>query len=185
MDCFWHLTTVLENNSIKFVTTSFFLQTDDFPNCYMANGNFTQVTEFILTGVSERPDLQIPLFFVFLVIYGLTVTGNLSIITLTSVDSHLQTPMYFFLWHLAIINLGNSTVIAPKMLINFLVKKTHHLLLWMCHPTGSILGFHCSWVAHVSRDGLWLLCGHLSPPALHGGGVSADLLSASFPHIPL
>ena len=51
------------------------------------------------------------------------MTGNLSIITLTSVDSRLQTPMYFFLWHLAIINLGNSTVIAPKMLINFLVKK--------------------------------------------------------------
>ena len=89
----------------------------------MANGNFTRVTEFILIGVSERPDLQIPLFFVFLVIYGLTVTGNLSIITLTSVDSQLQTPMYFFLRHLAIINLGNSTVIAPKMLINFLVKK--------------------------------------------------------------
>ncbi|XP_025121657.2 olfactory receptor 8J1-like [Bubalus bubalis] len=89
----------------------------------MAHGNFTQVTEFILTGVSERPDLQIPLFFVFLIIYGLTMTGNLSIITLTSVDSHLQTPMYFFLQHLAIINLGNSTVIAPKMLINFLVKK--------------------------------------------------------------
>ena len=89
----------------------------------MANGNFTRVTEFILTGVSERPDLQIPLFFVFLVIYGLTVTGNLSIITLTSVDPRLQTPMYFFLRHLAIINLGNSTVIAPKMLVNFLVKK--------------------------------------------------------------
>ena len=89
----------------------------------MANGNFTRVTEFILTGVSERPDLQIPLFFVFLVIYGLTVTGNLSIITLTSVDPRLQTPMYFVLRHLAIINLGNSTVIAPKMLVNFLVKK--------------------------------------------------------------
>jgi olfactory receptor len=89
----------------------------------MANRNFTQVTEFILIGVSERPDLQIPLFFVFLVIYGLTVTGNLSIITLTSVDSRLQTPMYFFLRHLAIINLGNSTVIVPKMLISILVKK--------------------------------------------------------------
>ncbi|XP_058383254.1 olfactory receptor 8J3-like [Diceros bicornis minor] len=89
----------------------------------MAPGNFTRVTEFILTGVSERPDLQIPLFFVFLVIYGLTVAGNLIIITLTSADSRLQTPMYFFLRHLAVINLGNSTVIAPKMLINFLVKK--------------------------------------------------------------
>ena len=97
----------------------------------MANGNFSRVTEFILTGVSERPDLQIPLFFVFLVIYGLTVTGNLSIITLTSVDSRLQTPMYFFLRHLAIINLGNSTVIAPKMLVNFLVKK-HTTFFYEC-----------------------------------------------------
>lgn len=89
----------------------------------MAPENFTRVTEFILTGVSDCPELQIPLFLVFLVLYVLTVAGNLGIITLTSVDSRLQTPMYFFLRHLAIINLGNSTVIAPKMLINFLVKK--------------------------------------------------------------
>ncbi|XP_045642942.1 olfactory receptor 8J2-like [Ursus americanus] len=89
----------------------------------MASGNLTQVTEFILMGVSDRPDLQIPLFFVFLLIYGLTMAGNLGIITLTSVDSQLQTPMYFFLRHLAIINLGDSTVIAPKMLVNFLVTK--------------------------------------------------------------
>ena len=89
----------------------------------MAQGNLTPVTEFILTGVSDLPELQIPLFFVFLVIYGFTVAGNLGIITLTSVDSQLQTPMYFFLRHLAIINLGDSTVIAPKMLVNFLASK--------------------------------------------------------------
>ncbi|XP_048072634.2 olfactory receptor 8J2-like [Ursus arctos] len=89
----------------------------------MASGNFTRVTEFILLGVSDRPELQIPLFFVFLLIYGLTMAGNLGIITLTSVDSQLQTPMYFFLRHLAIIDLGTSTVIAPKMLVNFLVTK--------------------------------------------------------------
>ncbi|XP_008692321.2 olfactory receptor 8J2-like [Ursus maritimus] len=89
----------------------------------MALGNLTQVTEFILMGVSDRPDLRIPLFFVFLLIYGLTMAGNLGIITLTSVDSQIQMPMYFFLRHLAIINLGDSTVIAPKMLVNFLVSK--------------------------------------------------------------
>uniref|UniRef100_A0A8C9UVA1 Olfactory receptor n=1 Tax=Spermophilus dauricus TaxID=99837 RepID=A0A8C9UVA1_SPEDA len=89
----------------------------------MAPGNLSQVTEFILTGVSDVPELQIPLFLVFLLIYGLTVLENLGIITLTSVDSQLQTPMYFFLRHLAVINLGNSTVIAPKMLVNFLVSK--------------------------------------------------------------
>ncbi|XP_007519598.1 olfactory receptor 8J3-like [Erinaceus europaeus] len=89
----------------------------------MAHGNVTGVTEFILIGVTDRPDLQIPLFFVFLFIYGLTIAGNMGIIILTTVDSRLQTPMYFFLRHLAIINFGNSTVIAPKMLTNFLVKK--------------------------------------------------------------
>ncbi|XP_004869948.2 olfactory receptor 8J3 [Heterocephalus glaber] len=89
----------------------------------MAPGNMTQVTEFILTGVSDHPELQVPFFLVFLGIYVLTTMGNLGIITLTSVDPRLQTPMYFFLRHLALINLGNSTVIAPKMLSNFLAQK--------------------------------------------------------------
>ncbi|XP_027417583.1 olfactory receptor 8J2-like [Bos indicus x Bos taurus] len=89
----------------------------------MVPGNHTHVTEFILMGVSDHPELQIPFFCVFLIIYGLTLAGNLGIIILTSLDSQLQTPMYFFLKHLAIINLGNSSVIAPKMLVNFLVTK--------------------------------------------------------------
>ena len=89
----------------------------------MAPGNHTHVTEFILMGVSDRPELQIPFFCVFLIVYGLTLAGNLGIVILTSVDSQLQTPMYFFLKHLAIINLGNSSVIAPRMLVNFLVTK--------------------------------------------------------------
>ncbi|XP_044537857.1 olfactory receptor 8J2-like [Gracilinanus agilis] len=89
----------------------------------MIPGNFSHVTKFILIGVSENPELQVLLFFIFLVIYGVTVTGNVGIITLTTMDSRLQTPMYFFLRHLAIINLGNSTVIAPQMLVNFLVEK--------------------------------------------------------------
>ncbi|XP_051821315.1 olfactory receptor 8J1-like [Antechinus flavipes] len=89
----------------------------------MFQGNLSQVTTFILIGVSENPELQLPLFFIFFAIYGVTVTGNVGIITLTSIDSQLQTPMYFFLRHLAIINLGNSTVIAPQMLVNFLLEK--------------------------------------------------------------
>ncbi|XP_061017469.1 olfactory receptor 8J2-like [Dama dama] len=89
----------------------------------MAAGTHTQVSEFILMGISDLAELQIPFFCVFLVIYGLTLAGNLGVVILTSVDSQLQTRMYFFLKHLAIINLGNSSVIAPKMLVNFLVTK--------------------------------------------------------------
>ncbi|XP_036619668.1 olfactory receptor 8K1-like [Trichosurus vulpecula] len=81
------------------------------------------VTEFILMGVTDRPELQAPLFGVFLFIYLVTVVGNLGMIILTKIDSHLQTPMYFFLRHLAFTDLGYSTVIGPKMLVSFVIEK--------------------------------------------------------------
>ncbi|XP_027778515.2 LOW QUALITY PROTEIN: olfactory receptor 8K5 [Marmota flaviventris] len=89
----------------------------------MGQQNLTVLTEFILAGVSRRPELQLPLFGVFLLIYTLTVVGNLGMIILTKLDSRLHTPMYFFIRHLAFIDLGNSTVICPKMLVNFVVDR--------------------------------------------------------------
>ncbi|XP_043827030.1 olfactory receptor 8K1-like [Dromiciops gliroides] len=92
----------------------------------MDNQNGTSanlVTEFILLGVTDHPELQAPLFGVFLLIYMVTVVGNLGMIILTKIDSHLQTPMYFFLRHLAFTDLGYSTVIGPKMLGNFVAEK--------------------------------------------------------------
>ncbi|XP_036619164.1 olfactory receptor 8K3-like [Trichosurus vulpecula] len=82
-----------------------------------------QVTEFILLGITDHPDLQIPLFLVFLIIYLAIVVGNLGLIILTKIDSHLKTPMYFFLRNLAFIDLGYSTAIGPKMMVNFVVEK--------------------------------------------------------------
>ncbi|KAL1786519.1 olfactory receptor 8K3-like, partial [Sigmodon hispidus] len=69
-----------------------------------------------------------PLFALFLIIYMTSVIGNLGIIILTNVDAKLQTPMlktpmYFFLRHLAITDLGYSTAIGPKMLANFIVSQ--------------------------------------------------------------
>ncbi|XP_040860049.1 olfactory receptor 8K5-like [Ochotona curzoniae] len=83
--------------------------------------NLTTPAEFILLGVTRQQELQLPLFGLFLFIYLVTVVGNLGMIVLTQVDPHLQTPMYFFIKHLAFIDLGNSTVICPKMLVNFVV----------------------------------------------------------------
>ncbi|XP_023095609.1 olfactory receptor 8K5 [Felis catus] len=89
----------------------------------MGQQNLTSLTEFILMGVTRQPELQVPLFGVFLIIYTVTVVGNLGMIILTQVDSRLHTPMYFFIKHLAFIDLGNSTVICPKMLVNFVVDQ--------------------------------------------------------------
>ncbi|XP_075815464.1 olfactory receptor 8K3-like [Microtus pennsylvanicus] len=87
----------------------------------MDTHNFTVVTEFILMGITDRPELQAPLFGLFLIIYLISLVGNLGMIILTMVDSRLKTPMYFFLRHLAITDLGYSTAIGPKMLANFVV----------------------------------------------------------------
>ncbi|EDL25462.1 olfactory receptor 908 [Mus musculus] len=85
--------------------------------------NGSLVTEFILQGLTSDPDLQLPLFLLFLLIYTTTALGNLSLITLIALNSHLHTPMYFFLLNLSFIDLCYSSVITPKMLMNFLVRK--------------------------------------------------------------
>ncbi|XP_006174416.1 olfactory receptor 147 [Camelus ferus] len=89
----------------------------------MAPGNGSFVTEFILVGLTDQPDLQLPLFFLFLVMYMVTVLGNLGLIILIGLNSHLHTPMYFFLFNLSFIDLCYSSVFTPKMLINFISKK--------------------------------------------------------------
>ncbi|XP_003422651.2 olfactory receptor 8B8-like [Loxodonta africana] len=88
----------------------------------MATKN-SSVREFILAGLTDRPGLQIPLFFLFLCSYVITVVGNLGLITLIGLNSHLHTPMYFFLFNLSLIDFSYSTTITPKMLMNFVSKK--------------------------------------------------------------
>ena len=85
--------------------------------------NQTVLSEFILMGITDRPELQAPLFGLFLIIYMTSVVGNLGMVILTKADSRLQTPMYFFLRHLALTDLGYSTTVGPKMLVNFLVDQ--------------------------------------------------------------
>ncbi|XP_003422135.3 putative olfactory receptor 8G3 [Loxodonta africana] len=89
----------------------------------MDHRNHSSVTEFILFGLTEHPELQLPLFFLFLGIYVVTVVGNLGMIMLIGLSSHLHTPMYYFLSSLSFIDLCQSTVITPKLLVNFAAEK--------------------------------------------------------------
>ncbi|XP_057604950.1 olfactory receptor 145-like [Hippopotamus amphibius kiboko] len=89
----------------------------------MAPGNGSFVTEFILVGLTDKPYLQLPLFLLFLGMYMVTVLGNLGLIILIGINSHLHTPMYFFLFNLSFTDLCYSSVFTPKMLINFISKK--------------------------------------------------------------
>uniref|UniRef100_A0A452EDY1 Olfactory receptor n=1 Tax=Capra hircus TaxID=9925 RepID=A0A452EDY1_CAPHI len=85
--------------------------------------NSSSVTEFILVGLSELLELQLPLFLLFLGIYVFTVVGNLGLITLIALNSSLHTPMYFFLFNLSFIDFCYSCVFTPKMLIDFISEN--------------------------------------------------------------
>ncbi|XP_053254990.1 olfactory receptor 1019-like isoform X1 [Podarcis raffonei] len=85
--------------------------------------NHTSVTEFIFVGFMDHPELQIPLFVLFLGIYITTLVGNFGMIILIQIDARLQTPMYFFLSNLSLVDVGYSTVIAPKMLMTFVSEN--------------------------------------------------------------
>ncbi|XP_055970977.1 putative olfactory receptor 8G3 [Sorex fumeus] len=95
----------------------------EFTKRTMGSGNDSTVTEFILTGLTDRPELQLPLFLLFLGIYVFTAVGNLGMIILVGFSSHLHTPMYYFLCSLSFIDFCQSTVITPKMLVNFVAQK--------------------------------------------------------------
>ncbi|XP_066108937.1 olfactory receptor 5AN1-like [Saccopteryx bilineata] len=85
--------------------------------------NITEITHFILLGFSDFPRILAGLFVVFLLIYIMTLTWNLCLIVLIRMDSHLHTPMYFFLSNLSFIDICYVTSTAPKMLSNFFQEQ--------------------------------------------------------------
>ncbi|KAM8912376.1 olfactory receptor 6C74 isoform 2-T2 [Lycaon pictus] len=79
--------------------------------------NHTTVTTFILLGLTDNPQLQVMLFVFLLLTYLLSISGNLTIITLTLVDTHLKTPMYFFLRNFSFLEISYTTTCIPKLLV--------------------------------------------------------------------
>ncbi|XP_006133630.1 olfactory receptor 8U9-like [Pelodiscus sinensis] len=89
----------------------------------MEEGNHSEVTEFILSGLTNRPELQVPLFVLFLLVFVITLMGNGGMILLIKIDPRLHTPMYFFLGNLSFCDFCYSSTIAPTMLQNFLAEQ--------------------------------------------------------------
>ncbi|XP_011385738.1 olfactory receptor-like protein OLF4 [Pteropus vampyrus] len=84
----------------------------------MEQGNGTQILEFLLLGFSDEPERQPLIFGLFLSMYLITVFGNLLITLAVSSDSHLHTPMYFFLSNLSLVDICFTSTTIPKMLVN-------------------------------------------------------------------
>ncbi|KAM4848666.1 olfactory receptor 5B3-like [Urocitellus parryii] len=85
----------------------------------MENG--TEVTHFILLGLTNDPGLKLPLFVTFLLIYTITLVGNLGMILLILLDSRLHTPMYFFLGNLSLVDFCYSSAVTPTVMAGLLV----------------------------------------------------------------
>ncbi|XP_069057967.1 olfactory receptor 5AR1-like [Pleurodeles waltl] len=89
----------------------------------MERSNQTLLTEFLILGLSQNPQLQVPIFILFLLMYLITLLGNLVIIILICTDAHLQNPMYYFLMNLSFLDISFTTVTIPKLLAVCLKNK--------------------------------------------------------------
>jgi olfactory receptor len=110
----------------------------------MEQGNNARTSEFLLLGFSEDPELQLLIYGIFLSMYLVTVLGNLHIILATISDTHLHTPMYFFLSNLSFVDICFTSTTVPKMLVNIQTQSkdityegcitqiyfSHYLLCW-------------------------------------------------------
>ncbi|XP_003405563.2 olfactory receptor 6C76-like [Loxodonta africana] len=82
--------------------------------------NRSSVKEFILLGLTDDPELNILIFLFLFFTYVLSITGNLTIITLTLIDSHLKIPMYFFLRNFSFLEISLTTVCIPRFLVSII-----------------------------------------------------------------
>ncbi|XP_073498559.1 olfactory receptor 1N1-like [Phyllobates terribilis] len=82
--------------------------------------NETIVEYFIIKGISDVPELQITIFIIVLVIYLITLGGNMVVLMLICMDFHLHSPMYFFLANLSIVDMASTTTSLHKILISFI-----------------------------------------------------------------
>ncbi|KAM9241669.1 LOW QUALITY PROTEIN: uncharacterized protein PS065_000568 [Dugong dugon] len=103
------------NSSVKYYSSCHFL---DSHTSYMEPKNHTQVSEFILLGLSEVEELQSFLLGLFLFMYLVTFIGNFLIILTIITGSLLHTPMYFFLCNLSFVDICFTSTTVPKMLLN-------------------------------------------------------------------
>ncbi|NP_001378375.1 olfactory receptor 2D2-like [Equus przewalskii] len=149
----------------------------------MTQTNQTQVTEFLLLGLSDDPHTQQLLFILFLGVYLVAVLGNLLLMSLVQVDSQLHTPMYFFLFNLSLADLCFSTNIVPQALAHLLSRKkpisftrcAAQLLLFL------IFGCtQCALLAVMSYDRYVAICNPLHYPSIMTWRVCARLAAGSW-----
>ncbi|XP_064135135.1 olfactory receptor 8U9-like [Loxodonta africana] len=150
---------------------------------HMAQINCTQVTEFILAGLTDHQELKMLLFVVFLSIYLFTVVGNLGLILVIRTDARFNTPTYFFLSHLAFVDFCYSSVITPKMLANFLYQQNVISFNACAAQLGCFLAFmtaECLLLASMAYDRYVAICSPLLYMVVMSPRICLQLVAAPY-----
>ncbi|XP_007096046.2 olfactory receptor 5AC1-like [Panthera tigris] len=149
----------------------------------MMEANKTQVTQFVLTGLTDRPGMQVPLFLAFLVIYLTTMVGNLGLIFLIWKDPHLHTPMYLFLGSLAFADACSSSSVTPRMFVSIL-DKSQMISLFECMAQyyffGSSATTECFLLVVMAYDRYAAICNPLLYPVVMSNRLCTWLISVSY-----
>ncbi|XP_053901011.1 olfactory receptor 49-like [Malaclemys terrapin pileata] len=141
--------------------------------------NQTMVVEFIIVGLSSNHHVNIILFMVLSVVFFLTVTGNIAVVTLSLVDHRLQSPMYFFLRNFSLLEICFSLVIMPRFLYSLLTERKSislpgcFLQLLLFFVLGSCIFFH---VGMMSFDRYVAICHPLRYGTIMNGRVCFQLV---------
>ncbi|XP_008832439.1 olfactory receptor 187-like [Nannospalax galili] len=149
----------------------------------MGKENTTLWTEFVFTGLTHQQRWKSPLFLLFLVIYLITIVGNLGLITLIWNDPHLHIPMYFFLGNLAFVDTWLSSTVTPKMLLNFLAKSKLISLsecMVQCFSFVISATTECFLLAAMAYDRYAAICKPLLYPVVMTNRLCVYLLVLSF-----
>ncbi|XP_026262329.2 olfactory receptor 9G4-like [Urocitellus parryii] len=145
-----------------------------FPIVDMEIGNRTILNEFILLGISADPQWQLILFVIFLVIYLLTLSGNMTLVFLIKIDSRLHTPMYYLIGSLSFLDFWYTSVYTPKILA-ICVSEDKRISLAGCGAQFffSCLAAYteCYLLAAMSYDRHAAICN----PLLYSGTMSASV----------
>ncbi|XP_071473023.1 olfactory receptor 9G4-like [Marmota flaviventris] len=145
-----------------------------FPIVDMEIGNRTILNEFILLGISADPQWQVILFVIFLVIYLLTLSGNMTLIFLIKIDARLHTPMYYLIGSLSFLDFWYTSVYTPKILA-ICISEDKRISLAGCGAQFffSCLAAYteCYLLAAMSYDRHAAICN----PLLYSGTMSASV----------
>ncbi|CAM2095152.1 unnamed protein product [Caretta caretta] len=145
--------------------------------------NQTPIVEFILLGFGNVPELQPLLFLVFLVIFIVTVAGNILIIALVVTDQHLHIPMYFFLGNLSCLETCYTSTILPRLLASLLTGDRSISVkgcILQLYLFGVMSSTECLLLMAMSYDRYVAICNPLRYAALMNGRVCFQLVAGSW-----